>query len=173
MHYLKARRILTLLIAGCLVAACASYSGDTLKPGTANLDDVIRVMGQPAMRWQEPDGSVQLAYPRGPYGFHTYMAHFSADGKLLHIENVLTPQIFTRITPGMTEAEVEHVLGPPAPSRVTYFERRDELVWTWRYCDDLSEVEHFHVLFDRTRGTVRSTESMIEWCGDTECLCAR
>lgn len=171
MHCSKTLTVL-LFLASALAASCASYNGAELKPGTATLGDAIRVMGQPAMRWQAPDGAVQLAYPQGPAGPHTYMARFSPDGKLQRIENVLTPKFFTRIVPGMSEAEVIRTLGPSDPTETAYFERRDELVRTWLYCDDWNALEHFEVMFDRTRGTVRATKNRIEWCGDSACLCS-
>ena len=61
----------TSLIATTLLAACASYSGSGLKPGEARLDEVEALMGPPAMRWQDADGSIRLAYPRGPAGLQT------------------------------------------------------------------------------------------------------
>jgi len=162
------------IVATTLIASCTTYSGAGLKPGEARLEDVMHVMGQPAMRWQYADNSIQLAYPRGPLGFHTYMAYISPDGKLQRIENVLEPKSFALVRPGMTESEVLRTLGPSYPGWTSYYMARDELVWEWRYCDDWNKVERFHVLFDRSKMTVRSTMSLLEKCGSIEdCLCAR
>ena len=87
-------RLLYAIFQVILLAGCAAYSGTGLKPGEAGLDDVLRVMGQPAMRWENPDGSLQLAYPHGPMGFHTYMVDIGKDGKLQRLENVLDPKVF-------------------------------------------------------------------------------
>ena len=164
-------------LAVLLLAACAAYSGSGLRPGEAGVDDVIRVMGEPAMRWRDPDGSVQLAYPRGPVGFHTFMVRIGPDGKLQRIVNVLDSNGFAQIRPGMTEAQVLRVLGPPYPGWTAYFKARDELVWEWRYCDDLSEAARFNVLFDGATGTVRSSMSLTEaqrgLCGRGRCWCSR
>ena len=54
------------LVITVLLSACASYSGSNLKPGVATLPEVTASMGEPAMRWKDPDGREQLAYPRGP-----------------------------------------------------------------------------------------------------------
>jgi hypothetical protein len=151
------------------LAACASYSGGGLKPGESRLEDVQRVMGEPAMRWQDADGSLQLAYPRGPAGYHTYMANFGADGRLQGIRNVLEPESFQRIRPGMTKDEVLRALGPSQPAWTAYFKARDELVWEWRYCDNWGDPSRFDVLFDGSQGTVRSTLSLVEnqnWLGE-------
>ena len=143
-------KLLFALISSVLLAACASYSGSGLKPGEARLEDVQSVMGPSAMRWQDADGSVQLAYPRGPSGFATYMVTLRSDGRLQNITNVLEPAGFARIRPGMTKDEVLRALGPPDYSRTVYFKARDELVWDWRYLNVFSEPSRFLVLFDNT-----------------------
>ena len=156
-----------------LLAACASYSGRGLVVGESGMDQVIAVMGQPRMQWTEADGAKRLAYPRGPMGVHTYMVLIGADGKLRRIENVLDPRVFRRIAAGMNEDQVLHALGPPEPSWTAYFQRRDELVWEWRYCDEWGKWARFDVLFDGSRKVVRSTLSRTEDCGpDGDCSCA-
>ena len=149
-----------LLLIACvlLLSACASYSGRGLNPGEATLNDVVTVMGEPAMRWQDADGREQLAYPRGPEGMQTFMAFVGANGRLERIEGVLDSKHFARIRNGQSDkAEVLRLLGPSYPYWTAYFKARDELVWEWRFCDDWSEVAKFDVLFDATTGIVRST----------------
>jgi SmpA / OmlA family len=137
--------------------------------------DVLRVMGQPVMRWQNADGSTQLAYPRGPMGFHTYMVYLESDGKLRKIGNVMDQKNFSRIQPGMTKEQVLRILGPSFPGWTAYFKMRDELVWEWRYCDVWNEAARFDVLFDNSKSTVRSTMSQTEaqmgLCGRGVCMC--
>jgi SmpA / OmlA family len=163
------------IISVLLLGACASYSGHGLKPGEDRLEDVLRVMGQPAMRWQNADGSTQLAYPRGPMGFHTYMVYLESDGKLRKIGNVMDQKNFSRIQPGMTKEQVLRILGPSFPGWTAYFKMRDELVWEWRYCDVWNEAARFDVLFDNSKSTVRSTMSQTEaqmgLCGRGVCMC--
>ena len=165
-----------IIISALLLNACGAYLGYGLKPGEDGLEDVVRALGNPAMRWQNEDGSAQLAFPRGPMGYHTYMATIGADGKLRQIVNVLDEKNFARIRPGMSKEEVLRILGPSYPNWTVYFERRDELVWEWRYCDTWNEAARFNVLFDNTRGTVRSTlrltETQRRLCGrDGHCAC--
>lgn len=141
-----------------LLAGCAGYSGYGLRPGEATVEQVVAVMGQPALRWQDADGSIQFAYPRGPQGVHTYMAHFGADGRLRLLENVLDMKHFARIVPGQDRVEtILRLLGPPNPAWSVYFKARDELVWEWRFCDDWSRLARFDVLFDATSGVVRTS----------------
>ena len=164
------------IFSALLLCACAAYSGRGLKPGVDQLENVLDVMGQPAMRWQNPDDSVQLAYPRGPMGYHKYMVHIGSDGKLRQIENVMDEKTFSRIQPGMTKEDVLHILGPSFSGWTAYFKARDELVWEWRYCDEWNELARFDVLFDASKETVRSTlsltESQMGLC-DQECWCSR
>ncbi len=145
-----------------LLSACASYDGRGLQAGLSTRQDVERLMGPPALRWAVQTGGEQLAYPRGPMGYHTYMVMIDASDRLLSIRNVLEPSTFARIGEGMSQDEILQWLGPPTPEWTSYFERRDELVWEWRYCDDWGEAARFNVLFDGTRGTVRSTGSLTE-----------
>ncbi|MCL2525169.1 MAG: hypothetical protein FWF20_09790 [Betaproteobacteria bacterium] len=164
-------RILTLL----LLAGCAGYGGHGLQPGVATVEEVVDVMGEPALHWQDADGSRQLAYPRGPSGPHTYMAWLGPDGRLIRIENVLQMRYFARITPGQDDQQaILRLLGPPNPAWTMYFAARDELAWEWRFCDDWSRLARFDVLFDATSGRVRSTMQRPEpsggrggppWCG--------
>ncbi len=145
-----------------LLAGCASYDGRGLLVGQSSLEDVTQVMGPPAMQWTEANGVKQLAYPRGPAGVHTYMVRVGPDGKLQGIANVMDMAAFATIKKGMTAEEVTKILGPSVQLWTQYFERRDELVWGWRYCDDGSELARFYVMFDATRKTVRSTMSQSE-----------
>jgi hypothetical protein len=145
-----------------LLSACAAYSGYGLKPGVDRADDVVRAMGQPAMRLQNADGSSQLAYPRGPMGYQTYMAVVGPDEKLQSIRNVLNEKDFALIHAGMTKDEVLHILGPSFAGWTSYYKARDELVWEWRYCDAWNEAARFDVLFDGSKETVRSTFSQTE-----------
>lgn len=166
------------LLLPLVLAACAGYGVGALRPGEADLDAVLRAMGPPAMEWQDADGRRQLAYPYSPWGVHTFMAHIGPDGRLERIENVLTPEHFARIVPGMSTAEVLRLLGPVDPAHgIAHFPRRNELAWEWRYCDDWQRRARFNVLFDATTGKVRSTMALIDFdCerfGRNACWCSR
>lgn len=150
-----------LVLATCclmLLSACAGYSGRGLEPGVARLADVLSVMGEPAMRWKNADGSEQLAYPRGPDGVHTFMVFVGADGRMESIGNVLDTPHFARVVAGKSDqAAVLRLLGPPVPQWTLYFKARDELAWEWLFCDDTNLMGRFNVLFDGTTGIVRNT----------------
>lgn len=148
-----------LAVLGIFLAACASVP---LAPGVTTEDEVRQRFGEPAMRWTLPDGSRQLAYPSGPFGTRTDMVFLTADGLLIRRVNVLDETHFARIRPGMTQEEVQQLIGPPQPQWEAYFARRDELAWEWRYCMHGMRPARFHVLFDGTTRRVRSTMSLQE-----------
>lgn len=159
-----------LMLSALLLAACAG-SRD-LRPGESGMADVQRAMGEPALVWQDADGSTRLAYPLGPQGYQTLMLDIDAAGKLRSIENVLDMEHFAAIKPGMDKQQVLRALGPPQPAWTVYFKARDELAWEWRYCDVWNAAARFNVLFDATSETVRSTLSVREECHLSACLCA-
>lgn len=136
--------------------------------GEAGPEDVYATMGQPAMRWQDPDGTQQLAYPRGPAGFHTFMVRLGPNGKMQSIENVLDEEHLATIRAGMSKEEVLRVLGPSDARLTVHFKTRDELVWDWRYRAISGEVMRMMVLFDATSGKVRSTMVLPEQSASVE-----
>ncbi|NJD26173.1 MAG: hypothetical protein FIB06_12290 [Betaproteobacteria bacterium] len=158
-------KFLVSLLVVLLLSACASYDGRGLKPGASTEAQVIELMGQPAMRWQENDGSAVLAYPRGPSGTETFMVTIGRDGLMTAKENVLDLQHFARIQPGMSEQEVLRVLGPSQPGWTANYPARNETVWEWRYCNDFSQASRFDVIFDSASGQVKTTQSYVESVG--------
>lgn len=116
---------------------------------------------------------MQLSYPRGPRGFHSFMVFLGPEGRLQRIENVMDTRSFARIQAGMTQSEVTRILGPSEPAWTAYFKARRELVWEWRYCDDWNSAARFDVLFDADSGKVRSTQSRREDCDIQRCYCGR
>ncbi len=146
-----------IVFSALLVSGCAGYGGGNLTPGALTRAEVIASMGAPALRWTNPDDSKQLAYPRGPAGTQTFMVHVRPDGKLQRIEKVLDAEHFWLIRVEMGKDEVLRVLGPPGPEWTEYYARRNELDWSWLFCNDWSRQEFFDVMFDASVGSVRST----------------
>lgn len=170
--FFATRSLCGTLMALPMLVACASYGGHGLKPGESTMADVMSVMGQPAMRWENPDHSLQLSFPRGPAGYHSFMVYLAPDGRLERIENVMGPASFGKIQAGMTQTEVTRILGPSEPGWTTYYKARRELVWEWRYCDEWNSAARFDVLFDEGSGKVRSTMSWRENCRNGACYCS-
>lgn len=141
-----------------LLGACASYDGRGLQPGAATDADVRQLMGTPAEEFANPDGSRQIAYPRGPLGVETFMVHLRPDGRLDRIEQVLNEAHFDKIIIGKTtREEVRRLIGPPAETQE--FRRQQQVSWTYRYRDAWGLVSDYSVTFD-TKGIVVSKISI-------------
>lgn len=162
-------RTLSACLAGLCLCACTGFSPAPM-PGSTTYAQVVRDRGTPTKTWVEADGSRRLAYAHGPMGVQTEMVEIDANGIVAKVFPALTTENFARVQPGMTQDQVERLLGPLTVSP-TYFARRDELVWEWPYCDDWRVRERFYVLFDGTQKTVRSTMSLQELCGRGTCPC--
>ena len=146
-----------LVVGVLLVAACAGYGGSNLRPGVSTLPEVVASMGEPAMVWSNPDGSAQLAYPRGPAGTQTFMVHVAPDGRLQRIEKVLNTAHFARVQAGMGRDEVLHILGPSGSRWTQFYSLSNQLAWSWLFCNSWNSQEFFDVMFDAGSGIVRST----------------
>lgn len=157
MNKMFSKKLSAVLVLGILlIGGCASYSGSSLQPGVSSLPEVLATMGEPAMQWSNSDGSMQLAYPRGPLGTQSFMAYLGADQRLLRIDKVLEMPVFARIQTGMSKEQVLRLIGPPQPQATQYFKARDELAWSWLFCDSWNSQAFLDVLFDASSGTVRS-----------------
>jgi outer membrane protein assembly factor BamE (lipoprotein component of BamABCDE complex) len=143
------------MMAMLLVAGCASYSGWGLKPGMSTLDEVRRIMGEPAKICPLAGGGQNLIYPRGPAGLHTFNVKVDRDGVLGSIENVLEERGFALLRKGTsTRDDVLCIFGPPYIE--TYFKAREELVWDFRFRDAWGYPSRFHLLFNEA-GVVTGT----------------
>jgi len=130
-----------------VAAACASYSGRGLQPGVSSEDEVRRTMGPPALELANPDGSRQLAYPRGPLGTETFMVRIGRDGLVQGMDQVLRDETFYRIVPGITKDDVLRLIGPP--SEIMEFPRLQQVSWEYRYQDSWGYTAFLSVMIDR------------------------
>ena len=139
-----------------LVAFAASlWSCATFSPVTNGMDEmqVQARMGKPETVRKNSDGSQVWEYPGGPYGRQTYMVTVGANHAVTDVRQVLNDEYFARVIKGMSRDNVRQLLGKPGETAV--YAARDEEVWSWRY--QSQNPMFFHVMFDRTAGTVRST----------------
>jgi hypothetical protein len=151
----RGRSALALLALACSAAGCASFS--SVAPGDSEVA-VGEKVGAPVTVWKNPDGSELWQYPRGYYATQTYMITLGPDRRVQEIHQALSEPYFSRVQAGMSRDDVFRLLG--RPREVWNFPSRDEETWTWRYYD--INYMFFNVLFDRTAGTVRSTQRLQE-----------
>jgi hypothetical protein len=142
-----------------LAAGCASYSGAGLKPGVDSEARVRAVMGEPALKLPNADGTTFWAYPRGPQGYDTFMARLSRSGTLLAIDQVLDIRHFNAIVPGLGKEDVLRIIGPPRLEQP--FPHQGELAWDYRFMDEWGYSSIFSVMFD-AQGRVKHKVSARE-----------
>jgi hypothetical protein len=108
---------------------CSGYAPHNTMLGSSR-DQVIQVMGKPAIEISIPEGHV-MQYPRGPFGKHTYFVHLNPDDKVIRWTQVLVEKNFARIRPGMHRDEVVATIGE---SKAVFGLARDRgYVWNYRY----------------------------------------
>ena len=110
----RLRSIVRCSAAAFLVAAlgaCASVG--SIAPGTS-IADARLTRGGPSGEYALPGGGTRLEFRQGSYGRETYMLDFDASGRLVANRQVLTPQTFATIQPGMTQDDVLSRIGRPA-----------------------------------------------------------
>lgn len=153
-------RLAALALCTALLAGCATPDRDArLQPGVSGEAQVIALYGQPIRIWPEADGGRTLEYSTQPMGWHAYMVRLAADGRLVGIEDGLSPAGRARIQPGMTPEQVSRLLGRER-SRV-FFRNSGEDVWDWTIEPDQTGYGmRFNVHF-KDGVVVRTTQSMV------------
>jgi hypothetical protein len=135
-HFSRPARVAavaTSLVCAAWLASCAAYSPKSLRPG-ATVADVVAAMGPPTGEWVAPGGDStpqRLEFAHGPYGKHTYLVDFDAQGRLLAWQQALTEANFYLVKVGETDDAVRRRLGRPS-TRFTIPRQRIE-VWNYRY----------------------------------------
>jgi len=156
------RRIagVALLVLASLLAGCDPQRIRELEEGVSTEADVRQRFGEPEKIWDGPEGSRTFEYSRQPEGSTNYMISIGADGRMSALRQVLTPQNFARVQPGMMMEEVRRMLGRPA--KVTPYALQQQTHYDWRYQDgpNLSDGRIFTVVFDTDLRVVR-TGSMV------------
>ena len=142
------------------VAALAAALWGCAVPVKTGMDEmqVQAKMGKPETVRKNADGSQTWEYPTGPLGRQTYMVSLGADHSVKAVRQVLSDEYFAQVRVGMSREAVRELLGKPG--EVWSFLARDEEVWSWRYYQ--GNPMFFNVAFDRSAGTVRSTQRLEE-----------
>lgn len=151
--------LLAVLAGTGLLAACDPQGIEKLEEGVSTESDVRAAFGEPEAVWDEPGGARTFEYNRNPQGHRNYMVTIGPDGKMSALRQVLTPENFARIQPGMPMEQVRRMLGRPA-KRTPYAASREE-AWDWRYLGAPGGEMFFTVWFDQDM-KVKRTGSSVE-----------
>lgn len=146
------------VLAAALLAACDQQRIAKLEEGVATEADVRREFGEPEKIWDAPEGGRTFEYNRNPQGHQNYMITIGADGKMSALRQVLTPQNFAKVQPGMMMEDVRKMLGKPA--RITPYDLKREVAYDWRWMDPPTTSMVFTVYFDSTSYRVVRTGSV-------------
>jgi len=155
------------LLALAALAGCDQQRITELEEGVATEADVRARFGQPEKIWDAQDmaslpqpgaaaepGARTLEYNRQPAGQVNYMVTIGPDGKMSALRQVLTPQNFARVRPGMPMEQVRKMLGKPM--KVTPFALQRETHYDWRYLQPPSTPMIFTVVFDADLRVLRT-----------------
>ena len=147
-----------------------------LEEGVATESDVRARFGEPEKTWDAADmanvpatggaaqaltapGARTLEYNRQPQGMVNYMITINADGKMSALRQVLNPQNFAAVLPGMSMEQVRKLLGKQL--KVTPYALKNQTHYDWRYLNPPNTAMIFTVVFDADLRVV-STGSMEE-----------
>ena len=138
-----------------------------LEEGVATEADVRTKFGEPEKIWSAADlagnpfpgaaaqpGARTLEYNRQPQGQVNYMITIGPDGKMSALRQVLTPQNFALVLPGMPMEQVRKMLGKPM--KITPMALKRETHFEWRYSDGPNTPRIFRVEFDSDLRVLRT-----------------
>lgn len=145
-----------LLAAAAMLAGCDNQAISELEEGVSTEADVRARFGQPENIWDSPSGRV-FEYNRQPQGQKNYMITIGPDGKMAALRQVLTPQNFAKVQPGMPMEALRKLLGKPA--KVTPYALRHETEWEWRWIDPPNAPMVFSAVLNDDQRVVRSGSS--------------
>ena len=121
---------IALALSGLLAAGCASFRPPSLVPGTS-ASEARHALGPPTGEYALPAAGTRLEYARGPYGKHTWMLDFDAQGSLTQTTQVLTEARFNQVLVGMSQDQLLMSLGHPSERSLLALQR--QTVWSYRY----------------------------------------
>ena len=89
-----------------LVTGCDQQNAEKLVEDVSTEADVKRLYGEPRKVTVAADGGRTLDYPRQPEGYTNYVMVIGADGKLKSLRQLLNPDNFAKVQPGMAQPAV-------------------------------------------------------------------
>jgi hypothetical protein len=150
--------VATALLAAVIgLAGCDNQRIAELEEGVATEADVRTRFGQPENIWDAPDGGRVFEYNRQPQGQKNYMITIGRDGKMSALRQVLTPENFAKVQPGMMMEDLRKLLGKPA--KVTPYALKRETEWEWRWVQPPNSPMVFTATLSDDQRVVRSGSS--------------
>lgn len=149
------------------LAGCDEQHIKELEEGVATEADVRARFGQPENIWEARDmasvpqpgaaaepGARTFEYNRQPAGNVNYMITIAPDGRMSALRQVLTPQNFANVQPGMPMELVRKMLGKPM--KITAYELQQERHYDWRYLNPPNTPMIFTAVMDSDLRVLRT-----------------
>ncbi len=127
------------------LSGCDPQRVERLEEGVSTEVQVRQQFGDPVTITTEADGTRTFDYPRQPEGWTNYVIQIGPDGKMSSLRQLLTPDNFARVQPGLTQQQVRTLLGRPA--KMQHFALKQQDVWDWRFKQGGQESKLFSVSF--------------------------
>ena len=145
-------------VLGAMLAlvGCDNRAISELEEGVSTEADVRARFGAPENVWESPAGRV-FEYNRQPQGQKNYMITIGADGRMAALRQVLTPENFAKVQPGMAMEDLRKLLGKPA--KVQPWALKRETDWEWRWVQPPNSPMVFSVTLNDDQRVVRSGSS--------------
>ena len=165
------------------LTGCDQQRISELEEGVALEADVRTRFGEPEKIWDAQDmastplpratlavvaapGARTFEYNRQPAGNVNYMITIGPDGKMSSLRQVLSPQNFKLVLPGMRVEQVRKLLGKPM--KVTPFALKQQTEYDWRYLGSPTAPYIFTTVFDadlRVVSTGSAEEALVNPSG--------
>jgi SmpA / OmlA family len=146
-----------LLCATLFLGGCDPQRISELEEGVSTEGDVRARFGEPEKIWDAPGGGRTFEYNRQPSGHKNYMITIGTDGKMSALRQVLTPENFAKIQPGMMMEDVRKALGKPM--KITPYDLKREVHYDWRYMEPPNTSMVFSVVFNTDYRVVRTASA--------------
>jgi hypothetical protein len=149
---LRAAAAIALALAASACAILKPPGG--LPPGTS-IEEARRSFGGPTGQYPLPNGGTRLEFAQGGFGRQTYMLDFDAGGHLVTTQQVLTPNTFATIKPGMSQTDVLSRIGRPVSVFPIGWQKLQ--VWNYRFGGLEGDCVLFQVSIGNASGLVTET----------------
>jgi hypothetical protein len=133
---------------------CDAQRIENLEEGIATEADVRTRFGEPEKIWDGEGQTRIFEYNRQPNGNTNYMISIGPDGKMSALRQVLTPQNFAKVQPGMMMEDVRKMLGKP--TKISNYALKRQTHYDWRWLDAPNQPKMFTVIFDSDLRVVSS-----------------
>jgi hypothetical protein len=146
---------LGILSAVSILIGCDAQRIEKLEEGVSSEAEVRRIFGDPENIWNGQANVRIFEYNRQPAGHRNYMITIASDGTMRAFRQVLTPENFAKVQPGMMMEEVRKMLGKPM--NIIPYPLKNETYYNWRYLTDQNNTRMiFSAVMDGNLRVIRT-----------------